>query len=56
MKAETSEETFSLETALTQESSVIVTGPVREEPRSVGGFELGVKSIDVSQIADEYPI
>ena len=56
VKAETSEETFSLETALTQESSVIVTGTVREEPRSVGGFELGVNSIDVSQIADEYPI
>ncbi len=38
------------------ETSVTVTGTVRAEPRSVGGFELGVTNIEVHQIADEYPI
>ena len=56
VKAETDDTIFKLESELTQESSVTVTGTVRKEPRSVGGFELGVKHIDVHQIADEYPI
>ena len=56
VEAETDDIIFKLESELTQESSVTVTGTVRKEPRSVGGFELGVKHIDVHQIADEYPI
>ena len=56
VKAETDESIFNLEGELTQESSVTVTGNVRAEPRSVGGFELGVTNIIVHQIADEYPI
>ena len=56
VQAETDDTIFKLESELTQESSVTVTGTVRKEPRSVGGFELGVKHIDVHQIADEYPI
>ena len=53
---ETDSDTFELESKLTQESSVTVTGTVRSEPRSVGGYELGVTNIKVHQIADEYPI
>ena len=53
---ETDDETFNLEPILTQESSVIITGTVREEARSVGGFELGVNSIQINQISEEYPI
>ncbi|MEC8703836.1 MAG: OB-fold nucleic acid binding domain-containing protein, partial [Candidatus Neomarinimicrobiota bacterium] len=53
---ETDSDTFELESKLTQESSVTVTGTVRSEPRSVGGYELGVTKIKVHQIADEYPI
>jgi asparaginyl-tRNA synthetase len=41
---------------LTQESSVIVTGTVREEKRSPGGYELGAESLKIIQIANEYPI
>ena len=53
---ETDKTTFELENTLTQESSISVEGVVRAEPRSVGGYELGIKKITVHQIADEYPI
>ncbi|HEX2694784.1 MAG TPA: asparagine--tRNA ligase, partial [Acidobacteriota bacterium] len=42
--------------ALTQESSVIVRGLVREDKRAPGGYELSLAEIEVIQIADEYPI
>ncbi len=42
--------------SLTQESSVIVRGRVREDKRAPGGFELGLEEIEVIQIAAEYPI
>ena len=41
---------------LTQESSFTMTGPVREDKRAPGGFEMTVKEISVVQIAQEYPI
>ncbi len=44
---------------LTQESSLIVTGHVRQEARAPGvpgGYELDVTDLDVIQIAQEYPI
>jgi asparaginyl-tRNA synthetase len=41
---------------LTQESSLIIRGTVREEKRSLGGFELNIKDIEIIQIAEEYPI
>ncbi|MGA7922108.1 MAG: asparagine--tRNA ligase [Candidatus Acidiferrales bacterium] len=41
---------------LPQESSVIVTGIVRAEPRAPGGFEIGVSSIEVVQrVSDSEP-
>jgi asparaginyl-tRNA synthetase len=49
-------ETFALCDRLTQESSLRVTGTVREDKRAPGGFELGIRSIEVIQIAEEYPI
>jgi asparaginyl-tRNA synthetase len=42
--------------ALTQESSVIVRGLVREDKRAPGGYELSLTEIEVIQIAAEYPI
>jgi asparaginyl-tRNA synthetase len=42
--------------SLTQESSLIVKGQVREDKRAPGGFELNIKDIEILQIADEYPI
>ncbi len=42
--------------ALTQESSVIVRGLVREDKRAPGGYELSITGIEVIQIAEDYPI
>ncbi len=56
VKSEVDEAVFALEQKLTQESSVIVTGSVREEGRAVGGVELGVRTIEVVHIAEDYPI
>ena len=53
---ETSEEVFNLENILTQESSITVTGIVKEEPRSIGGYEILVKNIVVHQLSQDYPI
>jgi len=53
------EEVFAASARLTQESSLIVTGVVRQDPRAPGvppGYELSVTDLKVVQIADEYPI
>ena len=50
------DEVFDLEPVLTQESSVSLTGLVKEDKRSIGGYELVVSNIKVHQIADKYPI
>jgi len=42
--------------ALTQESSLIVRGLVRRDQRAPGGYELGLKEIEILQIAKDYPI
>lgn len=55
-KGECSEESFEIFEKLTQESSVEVTGVIRKEPRSVGGFELGIKSVKAISLAEPYPI
>jgi asparaginyl-tRNA synthetase len=44
---------------LTQESSIVVTGKVRTEPRAPGGYELDVENVEVMQLVpenDPYPI
>lgn len=41
---------------LTQESSLIVRGQVKEDKRAPGGFELTIKDLEILQVADEYPI
>ena len=41
---------------LTQESSLIITGKVREEKRAKGGFELDGETLKILQIAVDYPI
>ncbi|MBN2245642.1 MAG: asparagine--tRNA ligase [Candidatus Aminicenantes bacterium] len=41
---------------LTQESSLIVRGKVREDKRAPGGFELGIDELEIIQIAEDYPI
>ena len=55
-KQEVSQSAFGLAENLTQESSVIVRGVVREDKRAPGGVELSVTDLTVVQIAAPYPI
>ena len=41
---------------LTQESSLEISGNVRKDPRSPGGFELDVTDFKIIQAAENYPI
>jgi asparaginyl-tRNA synthetase len=57
IKGEATDESFALEQELHQEDSVIITGTVRKESRSVGGYELGIKEIKVvNHVTEEFPI
>src|SRR5690554_5935828 len=56
VKSEVAPEVFEAAKSLTQESSLIVRGTVRKEPRSVGGYELSVSELEIIQLAEEYPI
>jgi len=42
--------------ALTQETSVAITGTVREEARSPGGYELALQNVEVLGSSQDYPI
>jgi asparaginyl-tRNA synthetase len=55
-KGNVSEESFAEGAALTQESSLIVKGEVRADPRSPIGYEIDVAEMQVIQLAQEYPI
>src|SRR3982074_1133404 len=55
-KKEVTDETWAAADAATQESSVRVTGTVREEGRAPGGVELGVETFEILGAAAEYPI
>lgn len=59
VKARLPEAVFQTIKDLTQESSIIVTGTVRAEPRAPGGYELEVADLEVVQRvpeSDPYPI
>ncbi len=50
---------FEIAGKLTQESSVVITGEVRADTRAPGipgGYEVGIKSLSLVQMADDYPI
>jgi asparaginyl-tRNA synthetase len=58
-KKEVSPEVFEVVNGLTQESALVVTGVVREDKRAPGvpgGYEIGVSTLRVLQVAQEYPI
>src|SRR5262245_52647078 len=55
-KADVPPDVFTLADHLPQESSLVVTGSVRADPRSPIGYELGVRDLRVIHRADEYPI
>ncbi len=55
-KGDLSEESFQAAGEVTQESSVIVRGEVKKDPRSPIGFEIGVNHFEIVHLASEYPI
>ena len=55
-RAAVGEEKFAEAATLTQESSLTVTGTVREDARAPGGYELSVSALEIIQVADGFPI
>jgi asparaginyl-tRNA synthetase len=47
---------FAVSASLTQESSLILTGQLRQDDRAPGGYELDVSHIEALQIAQPFPI
>ena len=56
VRAEADPESWAASERLTQESSLIVIGTVREDARAPGGVELSLRSVLPVQIASDYPI
>ncbi len=55
-KGNVSEDTFEAAKSLGQESSLIVTGSVKEDARSPIGVEVDVQDLEILQNATDYPI
>ena len=55
-KNDVSEDIFTLENTLTQESSLKIKGTVQADDRSDSGVEILVTDIDVVHVSEEYPI
>ncbi len=55
-KAAVGEDLFAQVAGLTQESSLVVTGHVREDTRAQGGCELDVTKVEIVQLAETFPI
>ncbi len=58
-KKDMDEGEFEIAGKLTQESAVIITGSVRKDdraPGTPGGYEIGIKTLKLVQMADEFPI
>lgn len=56
VKSEVPEQVWDDAKSLTQESSLYVTGIIREEPRSQSGYEMTVTGIEIIHITENYPI
>ncbi|MBI2712675.1 MAG: asparagine--tRNA ligase [Bdellovibrio sp.] len=55
-KGDCGEEAFNDFEKLTQESSIELTGKLKKEPRSPGGYEMSVQSMKIVQVAEAFPI
>ncbi len=55
-KTDADEASFDIKDVITQESSVIVTGLIKAEPRSPGGYEMLASKVELIAVAEEYPI
>ena len=56
VKKQVDEATWEIHGQLTQESVVAITGEVRADDRAPGGYELGVTTMSLGALAQEYPI
>ncbi|WP_028549340.1 asparagine--tRNA ligase [Paenibacillus sp. UNC451MF] len=56
VKSDVPNEVWDAAGKLTQESSLYVTGTVREDTRSKSGYELTVTGIEIIQVSSDYPI
>ena len=57
VKGEATDLTFNMEQALNKEDSVSLRGFIKKEPRSVGGYEMGVSEIKIiNPVSNEFPI
>jgi asparaginyl-tRNA synthetase len=55
-KGEVDDRIFDTADKINQESSVILTGTVRKDDRSPGGYEISLRDLRVVQMAADYPI
>lgn len=55
-KNDVDDATFNLADKLTQESSIIIKGIVKEDKRAPFGYELLLKDLNLVQLAQDYPI
>jgi len=55
-KSDVTEDVFQACEDVTQESSLQITGKIAEDKRAPGGYEMQVTSVNLVQIATEYPI
>lgn len=55
-KGDVDPETFERADKISQESSIVICGTVREDKRSPIGFELGVKEVEIIGESVDYPI
>ena len=58
-KGDVDDDVFELAGRLAQESAVVISGTVRKDDRAPGhpgGYEIGVKRLELVHMADEYPI
>jgi len=55
-KNDVSEETFDNADKITQESSCVIRGVVKEDKRSPIGYEIQVNELNIIQFSEEYPI
>jgi asparaginyl-tRNA synthetase len=55
-KAAVDEKTFQAADHLSQETSLVVTGTVRQDRRAPGGYEIDVTSLEVVSGSENYPI
>ena len=56
VEKEVDPDTWSAHQRLTQESSLVVRGKVREDARAPGGYELSLMEVEPLQVAQDYPI